>query len=141
VRRNKRTLIAAIAVGALVLAGSAAFTDTLTTSAVTQNNVGYGTVNVTGGALDSISYTLGTQNPPQVSAVDLYFAGDTSLQSAYVGFNQVTHGTFGATLTDTCGAPDNTVDAGAETEYICDVHAYGITPGDINDTDISLANT
>jgi len=151
VRRNKRTVIAAIAVGALVLAGSAAFTDTLTTSHVATNQngnfAGYGTLNVTNGSLEDISYTLSIANPPVVTGATLEMLGDTHFQTAYIGFNEVTPGSFGKTDTVACTQPGGNgfgVVVTGDTEYNCDL--TGLTPSDptptvINDTDVALANT
>jgi len=155
VRRNRRTLIAAIAVGALVLAGSAAFTDTLTTSDVATNQngnyAGYGTVNVTNGSLEDISYTMDdSTNPPVVSSVELQMLGDTHLQSAYIGFNESSHVSFGPTDTvectqpDVAGAGDGYDSTTGNTEYNCDLSAMtpsDPTPAQIQDTDVALANT
>ena len=150
-RRNKRTLIAAIAVGALVLAGSAAFTDQLTTSDVGTNQngnfAGYGTLNVTNGSLEDIHYVLDqTANPPTVTQVNLQMLGDTHLQSAYVGFNETYHLTHGSSYvsgTIECGS--GSYDSGSgTTTYDCPL--TGITGGEptpdlIQDTDVALANT
>jgi hypothetical protein len=134
-----------------VLAGSAAFTDQLTTTNVAVNQkgnfAGYGTLNVTNGSLEDISYTLSTANPPVVTGATLEMFGDTHHQTAYMGFNEVTPGTFGATDTVACAQPGGNGYAAAipgDTEYNCDL--TGLTPSDptptvINDTDVALANT
>ena len=86
-RRNKRTLIAAIGVGALVLAGSAAFTNTLTDSTPTNAPAAYGTVHASGASVTSISYTLNGDDPPSATAITFVTLGDTSGSTAQIGFN------------------------------------------------------
>ena len=66
-RRNKRTLVAAVAVGALVLAGSAAFTNSHVDSAERRTRpVAYGSQNVSSATVTAISYTLDGNNPTTV---------------------------------------------------------------------------
>ena len=86
-RRNKRTLIAAIGVGALVLAGSAAFTNTLVDSTPVNTPAAYGTVHASGATVTSITYTLDNNDPSSVTDVTFVATGDTSGSTAQVGFN------------------------------------------------------
>ena len=86
-RRNNRTLIAAIGVGALVLAGSAAFTNTLTDSTPTNAPAAYGTVHASGASVTAISYTLNGDDPPSATAITFVTLGDTSGSTAQIGFN------------------------------------------------------
>jgi hypothetical protein len=87
VRRNKRTLIAAIGVGALVLAGAAAFTNTITDSTPTNAPAAYGTIHASGATVTSITYTLDGNDPPSFTAVTFVTSGDTSGSTAQIGFN------------------------------------------------------
>ncbi|MGH9019283.1 MAG: hypothetical protein ACRDY1_16150 [Acidimicrobiales bacterium] len=87
VRKNKRTLIAAIGVGALVLAGSAAFTNSLTDSTPTNAPVAYGSVHASGATVTSVTYTLDGNDPSNVVDVTFVTSGDTSGSTAQVGFN------------------------------------------------------
>jgi hypothetical protein len=87
VRRNKRTLIAAIGVGALVLAGSSAFTNSLTDNTPTNAPAAYGTVHASGASVTSVTYTLDGNDPSNVTKVTFVTSGDTSGSTAQVGFN------------------------------------------------------
>jgi hypothetical protein len=87
VRRNKRTLIAAIGVGALVLAGSAAFTNSIVDSTSAYAPAAYGSVHASGATVTSISYTLDGNDPPNITAVTFTTEGDTSDSTAQIGFN------------------------------------------------------
>jgi hypothetical protein len=87
VRKNKRTLIAAIGVGALVLAGSSAFTNSLTDSTPTNAPVAYGTVHASGATVTSVTYTLDGNDPSSATAITFVTSGDTSGSTAQVGFN------------------------------------------------------
>jgi hypothetical protein len=87
VRRNKRTLIAAIGVGALVLAGSAAFTNSITDGTPTNAPAAYGTLHASGATVTSITYTLDGNDPSSATAVTFVTSGDTSGSTAQVGFN------------------------------------------------------
>jgi hypothetical protein len=114
VRRNKRTLIAAIGVGALVLAGSAAFTNSITDATPTNAPAAYGTIHASGASVTSITYTLDGNDPSSATAITFVALGDTSGSTAQVGFNSTgtmdvtgctgtyngtTHTTYDCTLT------------------------------------------
>ncbi len=86
-RRNKRTLIAAIGVGALVLAGSAAFTNTITDGTPTNAPAAYGTIHASGATVTSVTYTLDGNDPSHVTAVTFVTSGDTHGSTAQIGFN------------------------------------------------------
>ena len=77
-RNKKRTLVAAIGVGALVLAGAAAFTNSITDSTATNAPAAYGSLHASGATVTSISYTLSGANPAVVTAVTFVTTGDTS---------------------------------------------------------------
>ncbi|HUY22378.1 MAG TPA: hypothetical protein VMV22_08550 [Acidimicrobiales bacterium] len=126
-RRNRKTLIAAVGVGALVLAGAAAFTNSLAFSN-SNTTVAYGSENVTGATVTSISYGLSTDGTT-VNSVTFVATGDTSGSEGDVGF---TTGS-GNQPTSVCGA--GTYDSGANTTtYICSgltQAVSGITATDI----------
>ena len=87
-RRNRRILVAAIAAGALVMAGSAAFTNTIVDSRPANTVAGaYGALNVSNATVTAISYTLDGSDPPNVTVVHFTTQGDTSGSTAQVGFN------------------------------------------------------
>jgi len=130
VRRNKRTLIAAIGVGALVLAGSAAFTNSITDGTPTNAPAAYGTVHASGATVTSISYTLDGNDPP--SAIDITFVtlGDTSGSTAQIGFN----GTGTMDVTGCTG----TYDGSTSTTYDCTLGSAELVSV-IHTTDIVVA--
>jgi hypothetical protein len=70
-----------------VLAGSAAFTNTLTDSTPTNAPAAYGTVHASGASVTSISYTLNGDDPPSATAITFVTLGDTSGSTAQIGFN------------------------------------------------------
>jgi predicted nucleotidyltransferase len=131
VRRNKkRTLVAAIGVGALVLAGAAAYTNSLTDSTATNAPAAYGAVHATGATVTSISYTLTNANPAVVSAVTFVTTGDTSGSTAQVGFN----GSGTMNVTGCTG----TYDGSASTTYACTLTTTELVSA-ITETDIAVA--
>ena len=78
-RRNNRILVVAVAAGALVLAGSAAFTNTLVDSRPANTVAGaYGALNVSNATVLAISYTLDGNDPASVTIVHFTTVGDTS---------------------------------------------------------------
>jgi hypothetical protein len=87
VRKNKRTLVAAIGVGALVLAGSSAFTNSLVDGTPTNAPVAYGTVHASGATVTSVTYTLDGNDPSSATAITFVTTGDTHGSTAEVGFN------------------------------------------------------
>ncbi len=108
-RRNKRTLIAAIAVGALVLAGSSAFTNSLTDSTPTNAPAAYGTIHASGASVTSVTYTLDGNDPSSVVDVTFVTSGDTSGSTAQVGFNSTgTMDSVGCAGVYTTGSPGYT---------------------------------
>jgi hypothetical protein len=109
VRRNKRTLVAAIGVGALVLAGSAAFTNSITDGTPTNAPAAYGTVHASGATVTSIDYTLDGNDPSSATAITFVTQGDTSGSTAQVGFNGTgTMDVTGCTGSYTTGTPGHT---------------------------------
>ena len=70
-RRNKRTIIAAIGVGALVLCGAAAFTNTITDSTPTNAPAAYGAIHASGATvtLTDLAVVDGT-SPAHAGAVE-----------------------------------------------------------------------
>ena len=105
-RRNKRTLIAAIGVGALVLAGAAAFTNTITDSTPTNAPAAYGAIHASGATVTGITYTLDGNDPSHFTAVTFVTSGDTSGSTAQIGFNDTgTMDSVGCSGTFTPGSP------------------------------------
>jgi len=122
-RRNKRTLIAAVGVGALVLAGAAAFTNSIGFSN-TNLTVGYGAENVSGATVTYMDYGLSTDGTT-INSVTFVTLTDTHNSIGSVGFTVA--GTPGATTQCAAGVYNasspgndplgNVIPAG--TEYVC----------------------
>ncbi|HEX3615833.1 MAG TPA: hypothetical protein VHU61_04820 [Solirubrobacteraceae bacterium] len=119
-------IVAAIAVIGAVAAGGAAFTDSNT---VPDTTAGYGTATVSGGTVDSLSYTLSTDGTSLTQAT-VVFDGDTTGDTASIAFN--------APNTDlqTCDA--GTLDSNSNTTYTCPL--TGITTADETSVQIALVN-
>jgi hypothetical protein len=130
VRRNKRTLIAAIGVGALVLAGSAAFTNSITDSTPTNAPAAYGSLHASGATVTSITYTLDGNNPSHATVVTFVAAGDTSGSTAQVGFN-------GTGIMDSTGCT-GTYDGTTQTTYACTLTTPELVSA-ITETDVVVA--
>jgi len=123
-RRNKRTLIAAVGVGALVLAGAAAFTNSIGFSN-TNLTVGYGSENVSGATVTYMGYGLSSDGTT-INSVTFVALTDTHNSVGSVGFttagpvntatSQCAAGVYNASSpgSDPLG---NVIPAG--TEYVC----------------------
>lgn len=128
VRRNRRTLAAAVGVGALVLAGAAAFTNSLGYSNA-NTTVAYGSENVSGATVTSIQYGLSSDGTT-VNSVTFIATGDTHGSSAQVGFT--TSG--GAGAMSACATGTYAAGPPAQTTYVCSGLSQavnGITATDI----------
>jgi len=130
-RRNKRTLIAAIGVGALVLAGSAAFTNTLVDSTPANTPVAYGSIHASGATVTSVTYTLDGNDPSNVTVVTFVATGDTSGSTAQVGFN-------GTGLMNVTGCT-GTYNGSTHTTYACTL-GTPVLVSTITATDIVVAH-
>ena len=119
-RRNKRVLVSALGVGALVFAGAAAFTNSVSFSN-TNTTVAYGSENVSGATVTSISYGLSTDGTT-IDSVTFVATGDTHGSQAAVGFT-----TIG---TPNVNQPTTPCDAGTfasgSTTYVCDDTGSGL---------------
>ncbi len=127
-RRNKRTLIAAIGVGALVLAGSAAFTQSLLFGAqATVNKIGYGSVNTTGATVNDIYYTY--EDSTTGSLIDTVtfstVENTTAGYDANIGFTLDDSGNTLTATTACSAATDSSGDGGATTWTCNDSGATG----------------
>jgi hypothetical protein len=119
VRRNKRILVSALGVGALVFAGASAFTNSLGFSN-TNTTVAYGSEVVTGATVTSISYGLSTDGTT-IDSLTFVASGDTHGSQAAVGFT--TSG--GNQPTTPCNA--GTYDSGtSSTTYVCNDDTSGL---------------
>lgn len=119
---TKTKLVGAAAIVAALAAGGAAFTDSNTMP--TNQRVGYGSVTVTGGAVDHIDYNINATDVSKLDGVTVWVTGDFTLSTVSVQWNNANSGsptypvvtcTTGAfDTTDTkfsCVAPINVVDA------------------------------
>jgi len=89
-----------------VLAGSAAFTNTITDSTPTNAPAAYGTIHASGATVTSITYTLDGNDPPNVTDVKFVASGDTHNSTAQIGFNgSGTMDSVGCTGVFTPGSP------------------------------------
>lgn len=118
-RNKKRVLIAVLAICALA-AGGAAFTNSIDVSSTAGANAGYGAVTVNGGpALDTVSYTFGTDGSTITDVHVVFHAPLVAGQHVRVGFDDnagltdcVPAGvTATATVDCTLGTPAATHDA------------------------------
>jgi hypothetical protein len=100
-KRNKKRIIAAVAVIGALAAGGAAYTQSVDTSTTTGSVAGYGSLHVTGtNSLASVSYTF-SNDGSEITAVNLTFGTALTGQDVQVGFDdQVTQSS--GTMTD-CG--------------------------------------
>lgn len=105
-KRNKKRIVAAIAVIGALAAGGAAYTNSIDTSGVTNADVGYGSVTVNGAnTLSAMSYGFSTDGS-QVDTVSLTFGTaltgqDVQLSFASGGARQDCGDLTGATVTCT----------------------------------------
>jgi hypothetical protein len=134
-RFNKPTrVVAAIAVIGAVAAGGAAFT---AGNVVPDSVAGYGESQVTGGTVDSLTYGFSSDGS-NVTSATIVFEGDTSADTAQIGFNGTT-GT--AVALQACTNPP-TVGVNAEsatiTTYSCSL--TGVTTANVSKAQIVLSN-
>ena len=114
----------AVAAGALVFTGAAAFTNSLDFSSVTNTTVGYGALSVSGAKLDTISYNLDTAGD-QIDSVDFTVEGDTTGSTVSIGFN--------AGARTSCSGSYTT---GPDTSYTCSLGGSPVDTDSITSTDI-----
>lgn len=126
-RFNKPTrIVAAIAVIGAVAAGGAAFTASNGTLPATV--AGFSSANVTGGTVESLSYTL-SGDGTTVDSATIVFLGDTRTDSASIGFGGATQApcTTGTTL-----------DGAGNTTYTCTLS--GVTTANVATVQVALVN-
>jgi hypothetical protein len=105
-KRNKKRIIAAVAVIGALAAGGAAFT--ASNSLPSSDVAGYGSVTVTGATVSSIHNVIDTAG--NITAVDLVF-------SASQAGNQVQAGFADESALDTCTDSD----PGTDTDWTCTI--------------------
>ena len=110
-KRNKKRIIAAVAVICALAAGGAAFTNSITGSGLTGNTAGYAAVSVHGAVLSDATYTF-SSNGSQITDVTLHFTGDLTGDEVKAGFSDQSG------LTD-CGAVTAGEVSGGNTTVDC----------------------
>jgi hypothetical protein len=119
---TRTKVFSAAAMIAALAAGGSAFTDSNTMP--TSQNVGYGTVTVSGATVDHIDYNINANDVSKLDGVTVWLTGDYTGSTTTVQWNNVntgsplyapvtcTTGAFDTTDTKfTCVAPINVVDA------------------------------
>jgi len=134
-KRNRKRIAAAVAVIGALAAGGAAFTNSIDTTAISNNTTaGYAGIDVSGATLTDANYTL---NPTGtgITEVNLTFSDDLAGDNLSLAFNggslaPCTHGS------ETTGVvPGTDVNAGVTT-ITCDV-----TEGTVAATQLNVAVT
>ena len=86
-KRNKKRVIAAVAVIAALAAGGAAFTDSIVGNPVTNGTTaGYGTLAITGATVTDVNYTL-SPNGTNITAVNFTFTGNLEGDTLQLAFD------------------------------------------------------
>lgn len=114
-RKSIKFLTGLAIAGSLGIAGGSAYTNS-NTMPTTAPTVGYGTLNISGATVTSVSYTL--NNPGDtITAINLTMAGDTTGKTIKTAFNDgalatCSGGSFDTDHTDyTCSVTQDTADA------------------------------
>jgi hypothetical protein len=107
-KRNKKRIIAAVAVIGALAAGGAAFTNTITGNPVSNGTTaGYANITVNGATLNDANYSFDSTGA-NITAVNLTFSGNVSADTVQVGFNGAASLTTCAAGTYTTGTPGTT---------------------------------
>jgi len=118
---TKLKIIGAVATAAALAAGGSAFTDSNTMP--TDQNVGYGSVVVSGATVDHIDYNINANDVSKLDGVTIWLTGDYTASTVTVQWNNANSSTpvyapvtcvTGSYSTDTefdCTAPIDAVDA------------------------------
>lgn len=113
-----------------MLAGSAAFTNSITDSTPVNAPAAYGSLHASGATVTSITYTLDGNNPSSVTVVTFVATGDTSGSTAQVGFN-------GTGTMDSTGCT-GTYNGTTHTTYACTLNTPELVSV-ITETDVVVA--
>lgn len=84
-KRNKKRIIAAVAVVCALAAGGAAFTASIDTTGDPSNVAAYAAITVNGATLNDATYTF-SSNGSQITAVTLAFQGNLTGDEVEAGF-------------------------------------------------------
>jgi hypothetical protein len=130
---TRTKVFSAAAIVAALAAGGAAFTDS-NTMPINQN-VGYGTVSVTGATVDHIDYNVNATDASKLDGVTVWIAGDHTASTVTVQWNNVHTGTpLYATATCTTVTPY----VAPDTEFDCSAPINAV---DATDLDVTLTTT
>lgn len=115
-RISRKMVLALVVVGALV-AGGAAYTNSITGNGTTTNTAGYDGISVSGAVLNDASYQFNNDGS-QITGVTLTFQGNTLSTNGndvvHAGFDDMTNGAL--TANSTCTAPAAN---GANDQSVC----------------------
>jgi len=120
-KRNKKRIIAAVAVIAALAAGGAAFTDSIIGNPVTNGTTaGYGTLAITGATVTDVNYTLSADGT-DITAVNFTFSGNLETDTLRLAFDNANLGL--CTHTGITGGviPSGAYDGTTSTTVTCDV--------------------
>ena len=122
-KRNKKRIIAAVAVIAALAAGGAAFTDSIIGNPVTNGTTaGYGTLAITGATVTDVNYTLSADGT-SITGVNFTFTGNLEGDTLRLAFDNANLG-----LCSHTGITNGVIPSGAydgttthDTTVTCDV--------------------
>jgi hypothetical protein len=130
-KRNRKRIIAAVAVIAALAAGGAAYTNTITGNPVSNGTTaGYAAINVSGATVTDVNYTLSSDGTG-ITEVNLTFSDDLTGDNLALGFNggslsPCVHGT------ETTGVVPASDVSGGTTTITCDVTETTTTATSLN---------
>lgn len=120
-KRNRKRIIAAIAVICALAAGGAAYTNSITGAAVTNGTTaGYAAINVSGAVLTDANYTLNATGTG-ITEVNFTFTGNLEGDTLELGFNGGNLAQCAHTGITNGVIPSGAYDGTANTTVTCDV--------------------
>ena len=120
-KRNRKRIIAAIAVIAALAAGGAAFTDSIIGNPVTNGTTaGYGTLAITGATVTDVNYTL-SPNGTNITAVNFTFTGNLEGDTLQLAFDNANLAQCSHTGITAGVIPTGAYDGTTSTTVTCDV--------------------
>jgi hypothetical protein len=124
-RRNKRRIVAAVAVVGALAAGGAAFTDNIGGSPITGGTVaGYATSAVSGATATDVNYTL-SPNGTQITAVNFTFADKLDGDTLKLAFDNAALYPCLGTQTDATGVIAPGTYTAGQTKVTCSLASTG----------------
>lgn len=120
-KRNRKRLIAAVAVIAALAAGGAAFTDSILGNPVTNGTTaGYGTMSVSGATVSDVNYTLSAAGT-SITEVNFTFTGNLEGDTLELGFDNANLAQCAHTGITSGVIPSGAYDGTTSTTVTCDV--------------------